>query len=1033
MSYVQSCVLCPTSYFLFPISKFFIKFDAYCKKYTNTLSMNKNILISLITLTIGFTAAAQTVTGVVSDKADAVTLIGATVYAKGTSNATITDIDGNYSLTLQPGQDTLEVSYVGYTTLIVPVSGRSVINIELSQDVELLEEVVVIGYGIQKKSDMTGSVSTLRGEDLTKIPSFSAEQALQGKIAGLQVASVSGAPGAIPILRIRGVGTLNNSAPIFVVDGVILDDISFLNSSDIQSMEVLKDASSTAIYGSRGANGVIIVTTKNGSSTIKYDENKPAPAIINVSSEFSIQHLQNQIDMLSGREFAEVVNEINPGTFNNLDKVADTDWQNEIFKAYAPIQSYHASIGGSTGKYDYYFGVGYFLQSGIIDNSSYERLTLKSNNKYSISKNISIGTNLTIAPDQKQNEAGVVPIAYRAWPTSVPLNADGTYAEVFGAGNPLAAIEYNNSYTSRIRAVGNLFTDITFLKSFVYRSSFGFDETIKKDKSFTPEFYISPSQSNALNDLNVALEQTGNWLWENTINYSKTINKHSFNALAGITAQKNKLEVLSAGIQNLIGEDSALWYISAGEAEYLTASNRGEITAMASYLGRVNYTYNNTYLFTASIRRDGSSKFGINNRWGNFPSFALGWNLANEAFMADVKKISRVKLRASWGIIGNEKIPWSRQYSLVDNNINAVFGIGEDITQGATYGVSGNPDLQWENTTQTDVGLELGFFDNKLTSEFDYYRKITDGILVDLLTPGHLGNGPYTTVTYNAAEVLNNGFEWNVGWNERRGDLYYKITVLGSTLHNEVLSLGDTNALGGFIPSGALGNGQLVTRTVIGQPVGAFYGYEVAGVFQTEDEVNTSPHIAGQTEGDLKFTDQNNDGIIDDKDRVYIGSYIPDLIYGFSLEVAYKAFDIALDFNGQMGSEIYNGKKAVRPDLYNFETNLIDRWTGEGTSDTEPRATAGGTNYEASDYFIESGDFFRLRSATVSYNFNKSFLTRLHLTNASVYLRGTNLFTLSEYSGYSPEIASSNALASGIDLGVYPITSVYSFGINFNF
>ncbi|MBC8173848.1 MAG: SusC/RagA family TonB-linked outer membrane protein, partial [Chitinophagales bacterium] len=581
--------------------------------------------------------------------------------------------------------------------------------------------------------------------------------------------------------------------------------------------------------------------------------------------------------------------------------------------------------------------------------------------------------------------------------------------------------------------------DITFLKDFVFRSSYGFDASFSKIKVFTPAFFISSSQSNALNDLSESISNFNKWLWENTVSYNKEIGKHRMNVLAGYTAQRNTIEYVTTGIQNLIGEDPALWYLQTGDIQYLTASNKSqygnepEITALLSYLGRVNYTFNNRYLFTASVRRDGSSKFGANNQWGVFPSVAVGWNIINEAFMTSSDIFSNLKIRASWGIIGNEKIFYLRQFSLVTNNQNAVFGSGEDLVQGSTYGSTGNPDLKWESTTQTDIGLELGLFNDKLTGEFDFYNKITDGILVDLITPGHLGNGPFATQTFNAAKVLNRGFEFNLAWNHQVGKVRYRVGFLGSPVHNEVLELGAAEGIGSFIASGSLGNGQLVTRTVVGESIGSFYGYEVIGVFQNEAELTSSATIAGQQVGDLKYADLNGDGIIDDLDRTFIGSYIPDFSYGFNANVSYDNFSISIDFSGQYGNEIYNGKNAVRPDLYNFEGVVVDHWDGEGSSNTEPRPTSGGTNYEPSDYFIQDGSFLRLRSTTIAYAFPVKLLTDMKITKANVYIRGTNLITFSDYTGYTPEIAAETALASGIDLGVYPITSVYSIGIDLTF
>jgi len=973
-------------------------------------------------------ASAQqvTVSGNIRSSEDGSPLPSAAVMLQDKSKGILTDESGHYSIAVRDTAAVLVFSSVGMEMQTIRVGTRTIIDVLLK--LASTDEVVIVGYGTQRKSDLTGAVSSVRGRDITSIPSSSPEQALQGRVSGLQVTSASGAPGSAPVVRIRGVGTLNNSSPIFVVDGVILDDITFLSSSDIESMEVLKDASATAIYGSRGANGVVLITTKRGTNSAS---GKPA---LNITADYNVQHLTRKIDLLNGQEFAQVVNEINPGTFNNISKVANTDWQNLVFRKSAPIFSANASLSGASERNSYYFGANYFKQEGIIPQSSYQRVSLKVNNTYEVSQGITVGMNATISPDSKNNEAGVVSTAYRAWPTSVPYQADGTsFAEVLGAGNPIAAMAYNNSRMERMRAVGNIYTDIKILDDFTFRSSYGYDLANTKEKSFTPEYFVSSSQSNPKSSLNTQMAQYKTWLWENTLQYDKTAGKHHFNGLAGYTAQKNRSEYLGASIRDLIGVDPGLWYISTGDYNFLNANNGGETTTLASYLGRVNYGFNNRYLLTASIRRDGSSKFSKNNRWGVFPSVALGWNIANEPFMAKQTTFSTLKLRSSWGIIGNEKIPWSRQYSLIANSQNAVFGSAENLAQGASFGIAGNPNLKWESTRQTDIGLEMSLLNGRLQAEFDFYRRVTNDILVDLLSPGHLGNGAYATGTYNAAQVLNRGLEANISWTDDIGNWHYRVGIVASTIHNEVLKLGADSGSGSFIPSGSLGNGQLVTRTVVGQSVGSFYGYKVLGVFQNAAELAGSAKIAGQGVGDLKYEDLNVDGMIDDKDRTFLGSYIPTAIFGLNAEVSYKQFDLALSFNAQVGNKIYNGKMAVRPDLYNFEGRVRDRWRGEGTSNSQPRATAGGANYEPSEYFLENGSFLRLRSMTFGYNLPTSKLTKQQISLAKVYLRGTNVFTRSAYTGYTPEIGSNDVLASGIDTGVYPLTAIYSVGINLSF
>ena len=967
--------------------------------------------------------------GVVTDEISGQPLVGVTIAVPGASKGTVTDFNGKYTLNASQTDRQLRFSYTGYNTVTVDINGRTEINVALGEDNDVLNEVVVVGYGTQRKSDLTGSVSSLRGRDLTKIPNSSAEQALQGKVAGVQVSSTSGAPGSTPVIRVRGVGTFNNASPIFVVDGVILDNISFLNSADIESMEVLKDASATAIYGSRGANGVIIITTKIGRS----GDSRP---VYSFSAEYGVQHLAKKIDLLSGKEFGAYVNDISTGTYNNLDALPNTDWQDQIFRN-APMGNYQFSMSGASEKQQYYLGIGIFNQQGIIEKSDFNRLTVKMNNTYKLSKSVRIGNNLTIAPYQQSNAPNVTYAAYRAQPVINPFNPDGSYAEVPGVGNPLADIAYTNNSSRGVRSVGNMFGEVDILKNLTFRSSFGIDFGYAESRAFTPVFYVSPQQLNERNDLNIGNFRNSNWLWENTLNYSfDRGEQHHFDMVAGYTMQQLRSRIFTVAGENIISEEENLWYINGNNINpnsVFHGVDPNQNYSLLSYLFRANYTYKNRYLFTATFRRDGSSKFIAENRWGNFPSFAAGWNIAEEDFMDRFKAINTLKLRASWGQIGNEKISYLDQYALIINGANAIFGTSEATIPGSTFGKNGNPDIRWETTTQTDVGLEIGLFESKITAEFDYYHRQTDDILVELSTPGYTGNGQGVKVRYNAASVLNQGLEFNVVYNGRAGELKYRIGALGSTVNNKVLSVGGSSGVDSTLVGGFLGNGQSVTLSKEGLPIGAYYGYQVTGIFQNQAQLDATPHESIAGVGDLIYADLNGDGKINTFDRTYIGSAIPKFIYGFNTEFNYKMLDLSVDFQGQLGNKLYNGKEAVRPDLYNFESHTLNRWTGEGTSNTEPRATTGGYNWVTSTRFVQDGSFLRLRSVTLGYTLPEKTLQRAKMQSARVYLRGTNVWTLTKFTGYTPEIGSADVLSAGIDYGVYPISAIYSAGVNITF
>ena len=1017
--------------------------------FSSGLTFLKALLLILFILGMASFSFAQvrTIKGTVTASDTKETLPGASILVKGTTTGTVTDLDGKYSLVIPPGQVTFVVSFVGYVTKEVEVGPQDVVDVSLDPRKEMLDEVVVIGYGTVRKSDLTGSVASVKAGDITKITASNPVQSLQGRVSGVQVTSTSGTPGESPSVRIRGVGTFNNSSPIYVVDGVIVNDIAFLNSSDIASMEVLKDASSTAIYGSRGANGVIMVTTKGG----QVAEGK---TIFNFTGEAGIQSVAKKIDLLSGKEFGMIKNEIIPGSYNNIDLLPNTDWQDLIFNI-APIQNYQLSASGASKMMQYYLGVGYFNQKGIIDKSSYEKITLKFNSTYNLTGFLKLGTNISLTPFKQQIAPNVTYSAYRAWPTLEPYNPDGNFASVDYVGNPLADLAYSNNFRKGVRSVGNMYLELKALKDFTLKSSFDLDGEYVKATNFTPAFTVydtngvaSQQQNNILSDLAKVNSDNLTWLWETTLTYNKKIKKHTIDALAGYTMQKTVSEMFSLTGANIIRNSENFWYITPSSmddpANGVNTVNllKDEVDvnlyySMISYLFRINYTYNSKYILTATFRRDGSSKFSKANRFSNFPSFAAGWNISEEGFMKNFNLISKLKLRASWGKIGNEKINYSDRFSLIDDKIVAVFGTNSATYPAASFDVLGNPDLKWEVSTQTDVGLEVGAMDDRLTGEFDFYNKVTDNILVQLATPGYYGNGEGKLVRFNAAKVLNRGFEYSIGWRSQVNDFKYNISILGSTIHNEVLKVGGNSGVDSVLVGGYLGNGVAVTRTSAGLPIGAFYGYKTNGVFQTQEEINAYPTYTQVTDpvqpGDLKYVDINHDGVINQLDRTYIGSPIPKFIFGINFGFEFKGLDFSLNIQGQTGNKIFNGKEIVRPDQYNFEAHVLDRWTGPGTSNSEPRPTFGGNNYQPSDKFIYDGSFIRFRNVVLGYTIPLAKSKKIFMQSVRFYVKVDNLYTVTKFTGYTPEIGSNDLLANGIDSGIYPVTAVYSFGINLNF
>lgn len=981
------------------------------------------LLIVLLLQSVFCFSQPRAVRGTVTSAADQLPLPGVSIQVRGTTTGTVTDVDGNYTIQLQSGQ-VLVFSFVGYRSVTVDPQERSVVNVTMEEDVTGLEEVVVIGYGTVRKSDLTGSVGSIKGDELLSVPAASPLQSLQGKLAGVQISSASGAPGAGVIVRVRGVGTTGNANPLFVVDGIFVDDINFLNPADIQSIEVLKDASATTIYGSRGANGVFIITTKAG---VLGKEGMT----VNVSADYSIQHLQERIDLLSGREFATIVNEITPGSFNNVDAVPNTNWQDLIFRT-APITNVQASVSGASKKSTYYLGIGYFKQEGIIPKSDFERVTIKLNSSFQITQKVKVGSNLTITPSRQQNTFGsAVFNVYRSQPTITPRLPDGGFSPVPGVGNVLADIEYTNSFGSGVRGLANFYGEVELLKGLTVKSSLGIDGSYDKSRSFTPVFFVSTLQQNPINDLNKGWSDRFFWLWENTISLNRQFGVHRVGAVAGYTSQSGRSETVGIAGENILRESRDFWYLNPNNVNPNTISNGvdfGFNYAMISYLFRANYSYDDRYLFTLTFRRDGSSKFSAANRYSNFPAVAVGWNVINEGFLKQSDVLTNLKLRASWGIVGNEKIDYAQQYSRVLNGINAVFGLNEQLVPGSTFGVSGNPNLVWENAYQTDIGLELGFLNDRLTLEADYFNRETRDILILLPVPGYLGNGDGAAITFNAGEVVNRGLELGLGWNGTVSKLQYKVHANGTFLKNEMTRISGNEGPGDFIQ-----NGTGTTRTFVGDPIGSFFGYRVIGVFQNQADLDNYPHRSDAGIGDLKFEDVNRDGVLTADDRTNLGSPIPRFIFGFGTELRYGDFDLTLDFQGQLGNKIFNYKETVRPDLYNFESRVLDRWRGEGTSNSEPRASAGGYNFLPSSRFVQNGSFLRLRTLTIGYSLPASVVNKVKVNQARAFVRGTNVFTLASFTGYTPEIGSGSVIDSNIDFGTYPIPSIYSLGVSIGF
>lgn len=1005
----------------------------------------KKLLFTHILALFSLAAFAQVITvqGKVTDAKTNEALIGVSIVVKGTTNGTVTDLDGNFSLDKVSPNGMLTFSYVGYVPQDVAVSSQRTINIALEEESATLKEIVVVGYGTQRKSDVTGAVASVKGKDIASIATPSVAQALQGKIAGVLVTPESGSPGAGAIIRIRGTGTLNNSNPFYVIDGLLSDDISFVNPNDVESVEVLKDASATAIYGSRGANGVIIVTTKRGKS------GKP---IIGLSSYYGSQELLKKIPLANATEYATLRNiaaknfgapqpYANPSAFGE-----GTDWQDEIFRT-APMQNVNLSARGGNDMMTYSISGDYFKQEGILQNGDYQRLSLRINNEYKLNKIIKIGHNFSIIDTKSNYAPGTIYNAYYAPPTVAPIDSLGKFGNTTSdgsVGNPVAQRYYERYNDGKgFRAVGNFFIDLNLFKGLTYRSNFGLDLANNEAKRFVPVFRVTDIQKNDINSLSASRSKSLNKLWENTMTYDNTFGKHHINLLAGVTAQIDdnwflggSATNLPGDVNNIDGNIKDLLYLRAGTAGFtVTESSAG--WRMFSQLYRTNYSYNDKYLLTASLRIDKSSKFGKNRRTGNFPSIGLGWRVKEEAFLKDVDWLSTFKLRGSWGIIGNEKIDQNSKSPPVTDKLDAIFGNSEKFFPGATITRLANPDLHWEETKQMDFGFEAGFLNNRLTTEIDWYKRTTYDILSSLPIPGFIGASEPPVV--NSASVFNQGLDINLGWRDRlKKGFGYSLNAIISTVHNEVISLGEGKT---EIFSGGVGEGgKLGTRTVIGLPIGAYYGYKVDGVFQNTEELNKYPKRVGEMAnkdvfpGDLRYADTNGDGVITDKDRTYLGSPIPTLTYTFNLGADFKGVDFSVQILGVQGNKVMNAKRLARFSTGNFEKTFLNGWTGEGTSNFEPRVTIGGRNYEVSERFIEDGAFTSIRNAQIGYTLPLSISNKIKMSSFRIYVSATNLKTWTKYTGYTPEIVNGgDSFSVGIDRGAYPVAKTVTVGLNANF
>lgn len=1005
----------------------------------------RRFLLLVAAMMVAFSSVAQkrTVTGMVTDQSGA-PLPGVNIVVKGTTNGTITDFDGKYQLDAK-ASDVLKFSFLGYIPQEIPAS-NSVINVQLKEDTKSLDEVVVVGYGTQKKSDITGAVASVSADDLKGQPVSSVDQALQGRVAGVQITSNSGAPGGSISVRVRGIGTINDADPLYVVDGLPVGNINFLNPNDIASVEILKDASASAIYGSRGANGVVLITTKKGKLNSK--------ASVNLDVYYGVQKVINNWKTTTGPEWYSIQEELNktrtsPIDLSLVDKNQNTDWFNAITRV-APMQNYNFGVTGGSKAMTYALSIGHLNQEGTVEGSSFERTTGKLNVGYQVSKRFKIGTNLNIEHSKKYSineenyHVGVINTAIKIEPV-IPVWKDKAnhvydYSKFTDYPNPVAAIEYDNSHSEKLQLVGNVYGELELAKGLKAKTSFGQSSYRTDSYNFTPVYSVNINQQNLVNKVYRGYNRGDYWSWENTLNYDGTFGKHNLSALAGYTMEEGNYEWFSASKTNIPNEDPSMWYLDAA-ADGDLASGSASSVSMMSFLGRINYSYDNKYLATVNFRADASSKFPKENRWGYFPSVALGWKISKESFLENATWLTNLKLRAGWGQIGNQNIgSYPYQETMNGNSqYRYLFGMTPTIDQG--YVVTGMVDqsIKWETVESLNFGVDASFFDDRLQTTIDWYNKKTKDMLVSVPIPYYYGyeSGP----TSNVGSVKNNGLEVSVSYRDRISNkLSYNVGFNIATVKNEVLSLGNGEPIAGGYYYG--GN---ATRTEEGEPIGYFYGYKTDGVFQSQQEIDSAPVQEGSSNedlkpGDLKFVDVNGDGVVNDEDKTYLGSPIPKFTYGFNLGVTYGAFDLSAFVQGSQGNKIFN---AMKTHLYNFDetnksTDMLNSWTPSNTNTDMPRLNGNDKNNtnRTSDRFVEDGSYARLKNITLGYTLPKSLIQKAGIASLRFYVSGQNLVTITNYSGADPEIgqnSTTNYLSRGVDIGTYPQAQTYVFGVKLGF
>lgn len=1014
----------------------------------------KKYILTICFALIGLSVLAQNIdiTGQVMSQSDGEPLIGATVRVQGTNQGTATDIDGNFILKNVAKNATLVFNYVGYAELTEPVNGRSVINVSMTETTSSLDELVVVGYGVAKKSDLTSSISTIKGSEINEMVTGNAMDALQGRVPGVQVAS-GGGPGTTPKVMIRGVTSVNGSSPLYVVDGVPLNsnNINFINNNDIESMEVLKDASASAIYGTRASNGVVIITTKKG---------KSGDTKVDFSASVGFQHIPKP-KMAWANEYEKVFNtryqndgRVAPWNSPYVDysEVDGTDWWKEVVNDLALVQNYSLSVRGGNDKYVYSLSLGYFKNNSQFDYGYWDKVNVRLNTEYNFTDWLKAGIDLAPNMEKWENTPGLFGAAMamdpttpvfrpeNEWDSANPMN---NYQRSYNnqEWNPAASLARMDNQTTKLSLLMNPYIQIQPISQLTIRTQFGVNAWYQRNDYYDYAFHIDALEQNAKDRAGRNYTDQFNWTWNNTVTYMDTFaDKHNLTAMVGFTAERYAEWWNQASRQDIPGNSDLLHQVSAGTGDQFASGNASYQT-LASVLGRIMYNYDSRYYLTASIRYDGSSKFPAGQKWATFPSVSLAWRLSEEAFMENSRSwLDNAKIRLGWGKVGNQNINPGLFTSTLNNGVNYVFGQTPSRYPSTIVGQIGNPNLKWETVEDIDFGIDATFLQNRLNVTFDLYQKTShdmlyakQGMLI-LGIPSWMG-----AITQNIGEMRARGWELSLNWNDKIGEVGYNVGLQLSSVRNKAIKFtGDGPVLTGG------GMNESIIRNDDGALISRFYGYQADGLFQNWEEVyaHTNEHgtlIQPDAQpGDIRFIDFNHDGRLDENDKKFIGNPYPDLSMGFNLGVNWKGWDFLANFYGTFGNDIFNLQRMRYSGNggQNVYRGTLDKaWHGEGTSNDIPRLSYNdlNQNYQrVSSFFVEDGSYFRCKLLTLGYTLPESIMGKFNLR---LYFSAQNLFTITNYTGMDPErpFYDGGAIETGIDNANYPTPKTFLFGVDFKF